>query len=447
MVDIAKASVSTVIPLYNHQKYIAECLYSIWQSAGPNDEIIVIDDCSIDQGARIVDALFSQDWFRRRFGRLELIANKVNSGAASSINLGIKLSRGDFIALMNSDDLFSTGRRDAMVKALAGNKHSFSFSSVICVDFASDPAPSRLSAAIQSLQAHIDESPTTSLAFLAGNPAVSTGNLFFARETYEEVGPFRDLLYCHDWDWCLRAIIFGEPVFVPDFYYLYRTHPSNSFKALEDFAELDTSVCMQTFAQHISRGEIRNELLLAAVETGVLRSSLKNLAPIGYEELLKCERGVETPAYDFYAAVRDQVLDQKRRAQNKVSEHKSKFAIEKLIVTTNALILSVPFGFCDDGWLLEYSQFKISRIGGGSLLSLNLFLPEYLQSRDLTVAVGDKYQKFVVKSGENTEVHISLAMIPDECWVCLSFAKATRLSDMDQRVVGARLTGVLVESL
>ncbi|MBK6396668.1 MAG: SEC-C domain-containing protein [Betaproteobacteria bacterium] len=43
------------------------------------------------------------------------------------------------------------------------------------------------------------------LAFVAGNPAISTGALFFSRALFDRVGGFRDLRYVHDWDFCLRA--------------------------------------------------------------------------------------------------------------------------------------------------------------------------------------------------------------------------------------------------
>ncbi|MBK7334479.1 MAG: hypothetical protein IPI87_20200 [Betaproteobacteria bacterium] len=69
------------------------------------------------------------------------------------------------------------------------------------------------------------------LAFVAGNPAISTGALFFSRALFDRIGGFRDLRYTHDWDFCLEASLRDEPVFVPDPLYLYRIHGANTIAA------------------------------------------------------------------------------------------------------------------------------------------------------------------------------------------------------------------------
>ena len=93
-------AVSIVIPMYNAEKYIGECLDSILAQTLTNFEVIVVNDCSTDNGAAIVES------FIPKFGgRLKLSHMKKNSGnAALPRNRGIKLSAGEYFYFMDADD-------------------------------------------------------------------------------------------------------------------------------------------------------------------------------------------------------------------------------------------------------------------------------------------------------------------------------------------------------
>ena len=92
--------VSVIIPLYNTEKYIGECLQSFLTQTFKNFEVIVVDDCSTDNSAAIVES------FIPKFdGRLKLSHMKKNSGGAHAPrNKGFALSRGEYIFFMDSDD-------------------------------------------------------------------------------------------------------------------------------------------------------------------------------------------------------------------------------------------------------------------------------------------------------------------------------------------------------
>lgn len=94
-------AVSIVIPLYNAEKYIGECLDSILNQTFRNFEVIIVDDCSTDSSPAIVES------YREKFdGRLALYHMKKNSGCgALPRNKGIILSRGEYIFSMDNDDL------------------------------------------------------------------------------------------------------------------------------------------------------------------------------------------------------------------------------------------------------------------------------------------------------------------------------------------------------
>ena len=90
--------VSVIIPVYNVELYIAECLDSVVNQTIMDIEIIVINDCSEDNSWKIVEEYANKD------SRFVLEENKVNKGLSETRNIGLKLAKGDYIYMLDSDD-------------------------------------------------------------------------------------------------------------------------------------------------------------------------------------------------------------------------------------------------------------------------------------------------------------------------------------------------------
>jgi glycosyltransferase involved in cell wall biosynthesis len=101
-------SVSVVIPLYNAVDVIGETIQSVVFQTWTDHEILVIDDGSTDGSADVVRT-FGE---RIRYQRFE------NAGVAASRNRGIALSRGQYIALMDHDDLWDPTKLEKQVQVL-----------------------------------------------------------------------------------------------------------------------------------------------------------------------------------------------------------------------------------------------------------------------------------------------------------------------------------------
>lgn len=96
--------ISTIIPLYNAEKYIARCLDSILaqdMDAGKL-EIIVVDDGSTDGGAAIVDR------YATKHSDIRLI-KQANGGVSSARNRGLKEASGDYVHFVDADDALIVG--------------------------------------------------------------------------------------------------------------------------------------------------------------------------------------------------------------------------------------------------------------------------------------------------------------------------------------------------
>lgn len=91
--------VSVVMPLYNAEKYVEETINSILRQTYGDFELVVVNDVSIDKSADIVKKLQKKD------SRIKLYHNDKNYGIAYTRNRAIECSTGEFIAIMDDDDL------------------------------------------------------------------------------------------------------------------------------------------------------------------------------------------------------------------------------------------------------------------------------------------------------------------------------------------------------
>ena len=97
---MADMLVSVIIPLYNAEKYIGECLDSLLNQTFQNFEVIVVDDCSTDDSVKIV-----KEYALKFNGRLTLTKLEENSGGcALPRNKGLIFSRGEYIQFLDADD-------------------------------------------------------------------------------------------------------------------------------------------------------------------------------------------------------------------------------------------------------------------------------------------------------------------------------------------------------
>lgn len=103
--------VSIIVPVYNVEKYISECITSLIEQTYENIEIIIINDGSTDKSKEICQELKEKD-------ERIIFITKHNSGVSDTRNIGISKSTGDYIVFVDSDDYIDKHYIEEMVKGM-----------------------------------------------------------------------------------------------------------------------------------------------------------------------------------------------------------------------------------------------------------------------------------------------------------------------------------------
>ena len=105
-----KLKISVVMAVFNGGMYLRDSIQSILDQSLTNFEFIIIDDKSVDDSAKIITS-FSDP-------RIRHIRNQTNLGLAASLNKGIKLAKGEYIARMDADDISLPNRLEIQANYL-----------------------------------------------------------------------------------------------------------------------------------------------------------------------------------------------------------------------------------------------------------------------------------------------------------------------------------------
>jgi len=110
-----KPLVSVLLPVYNCENYILEAVESILQQTYSHFELLIIDDCSTDATVEKIKTLTDQ--------RIQLIEKPKNSGITNSLNFGLTIAKGKYIARMDGDDISLPLRFEKQVAFLEANEN------------------------------------------------------------------------------------------------------------------------------------------------------------------------------------------------------------------------------------------------------------------------------------------------------------------------------------
>lgn len=112
--------VSIIIPVHNVEKYIDDTINSVLNQSYKNWEMILVDDCSSDNSVKVIEKYLSDE-------RIKLIKQDENVRAALTRNRGIEEATGDYIAFLDSDDIWIPEKLEKQLKFIKEHDCAFSF--------------------------------------------------------------------------------------------------------------------------------------------------------------------------------------------------------------------------------------------------------------------------------------------------------------------------------
>lgn len=113
--------VSVVVPAYNREDYLEECINSIESQVGPSFEIIIVDDCSTDGTYELALELCAKSPRKER--DFHVFRHKENLGTCQALHTGFIHARGEYIAVVDSDDLLAPFGLKILADRLNRNKN------------------------------------------------------------------------------------------------------------------------------------------------------------------------------------------------------------------------------------------------------------------------------------------------------------------------------------
>lgn len=118
--------VSIIMPSWNTANFIAESIQSVLNQTYTNWELLIVDDCSTDNTDEVV-ASFNDN-------RIKYFHNEKNSGAALTRNKAMREAQGEWIAFLDSDDLWVPNKLEHQIKFMKENGYFFSYTEYEKID-------------------------------------------------------------------------------------------------------------------------------------------------------------------------------------------------------------------------------------------------------------------------------------------------------------------------
>lgn len=183
----SKNRISVVIPTYNRASLLDRALKSVMAQTRPADEIIVVDDGSIDATAKLIESTYKNS--------VEYVYQH-NRGVSSARNTGIRKAKGNWIALLDSDDEWKANKLESQLAAVEKQlEYDFCHTNEIWI---------RNGKRVNAMNKH-EKSGGYIFDKCLPLCAISPSSVIIRKTVFDEIGLFdEELPACEDYDFWLR---------------------------------------------------------------------------------------------------------------------------------------------------------------------------------------------------------------------------------------------------
>ena len=254
--------VSILMPVYNVASYLREAMDSMLAQTYTDFELIVLDDCSPDNSAEILDTYTDPRIVRYR--------GEKNVGLSNVLNVGMQLARGEYIARMDSDDLSTPERLAVQVAYLDAHPE---------IDLCS--CGMELFGAKQEVWVREHNPEDVKITALFYSPILHASSVW-RRASFDRAGLLyrQEMVPAEDYDMWTRAMAAGlQLVNIPQVMYKYRIHPSQVTMQTDRLIKKDKEV-LSNYLALIFGEKVTSDFNFQSVNAGnliQLKYSIKSL--------------------------------------------------------------------------------------------------------------------------------------------------------------------------
>jgi len=272
--------ISVVIPTYNQAEYLRPCLESVLEQTYPFFEVIIINDGSTDETQAILEGFRSHSNIR--------FFQQSNQGLSAARNSGLERAKGDYIALLDSDDLMLPERLETQLEFLQSNEAiDIVYTAVTLIDEKGNLLSTMRRESIPTENFLAEE------FFRNQVPSPST---IMAKQGVFESYPFdSDLRAGEDLEWIIRTAHHHSFQYLDIPLTLYRRHQQNISENLSKLREIELKILQSYGTEHISDCVEKSGIEDKALYKGKILFIME-----AYEEAIKILKESSDPLAFFY---------------------------------------------------------------------------------------------------------------------------------------------------
>ena len=284
-------SVSVILPIYNAESYVKESIESILNQSFSDLELIIINDGSTDGSEKVI-LTFKDE-------RIKYVKNETNLKLIETLNVGLKLAKGKYIARIDSDDISFSDRLEKQVRFLEKN-----------LDFGLVGSFAECFGDSRETLKYVEEDQDIRYALLTHNPFIHSSIMFRSSILHDHCLQYQNnQLHVEDYDLWIRMLSFTKAKIIPECLIKYRMHENQISTVHRDLQSINTLDLQQNYFKIILKGTPSLDELCAffyegKIDVFILDTFLKNRriirATLTNNLQLRIFKNVETKFRDAY---------------------------------------------------------------------------------------------------------------------------------------------------
>ncbi|WP_333640911.1 glycosyltransferase [Acinetobacter johnsonii] len=256
MSSLEQPLVSVVIPCYNHENFVQDCIQSVINQTYYNIELIIIDDGSKDSSVEKIQEMLLK--CQHRFTRFEF-RSRPNKGLSSTLNEALEWCSGDYFSVIASDDLILEDKIEKQLNFIVKQSKDIVgvFGGAYFFNENDEVIEKRIEKQLITLE--FDD-------MFLHNYELIAPTQFLKTQVLKDVGGFKNGMIIEDWYIWLKMLKNGKFAVLPYILAKYRMHNSNTIKNLEKMHAGRLEVLSHFEDEILYKKAWKNVILINAIE-------------------------------------------------------------------------------------------------------------------------------------------------------------------------------------